>query len=162
MFRNLHEEVHRETPAKQQPFSTDRCAVNQTFSTAEFHWRPCSKHLDAAFCSNMSKTKVLNQSFIQKDLNKHTCRSWLQALFRCLRKCCNLFIPLSSQNACSPNTGWVHDDYLFFFFFKLLSIIVFFSLSSAFNVASFIAVLKPSRVRWHVAQRSIFQIILRF
>lgn len=57
---------------EQRPFRMDRCIVNQTFSTAEFHLRPYSKHLDAAFCSDMSKTKTLNQSFIQKDLIKYT------------------------------------------------------------------------------------------
>lgn len=115
---------------EQRPFRMDRCAVNQTFATAEIHLRPCSKHLDAAFSSNMSKAKKLNQSFIQKDLVKHTYQSWLKVLFRCRRKCCNLRLPLSSLNACSPNglrRRWLP-------FFMFLSINVFFSFSSAFSL----------------------------
>lgn len=108
-----------------RPFRMDRCAVNQTFSTAEFHLRPCSKHLDAAFCSNMSKSKKLNQSLIQKDLVKHTCQGWLEVLFRCLRKCCNLCLSLSSENACSPNMGWVCDDDLFYISFNKQFLLVF-------------------------------------
>lgn len=140
----------------------DRCAVNKTYATADFDLQPLCKHLDAAFCSNMSKTETwINHLFKRCH---YTYLSMLaQSAFQMFEKCCNLCLLLSSKMLADGTSGdSTMTNFCFFVFFTFLSIklFFFFNFYSASSVASFNRSLKPSRMHWHVSQCSIFQIIL--
>lgn len=106
---------------EQRLFRTDRCAVNQTVSTAEVHLRPCSKHLDAAFRSNMSKTKNPNQSFILKRPHEAYLSKPARSAFQMFEKMLQPLFTVKLRKCLQTK----RDDYLFHISFNKCFLLLF-------------------------------------